>query len=473
MAVQKGCHRAYGDYGIFGSSPAVAFVADDYPSPHRRSHRYARASPVSSQRQSKAVWRSRRQSRDSQSAEPALAGARRPCCKDNKSAGCSSRDCIHSLSRQLFVSPCALFSRITLEVRLLNDSIQIIPIIERGLRERSSEIKRKASQIVGNMSTLTESKDLTPYLPQLVPRVREVLVDPVPEARATAARALGSLVERLGEDTFPDLIPALMTTLSSNASGVDQQGAAQGLAEILSGLGIDRLEGLLPTIISNTSSPRPYVREGFISLIVFLPATFGERFQPYLPRIIQPVLSGLADESEYVREASMRAGRMIVANHSTKAVDLLLPELERGLFEQAWRIRHSSIQLVGELLFRISGISGKVEVDENEEEDVLVPETPKKALVDVLGRERRDRVLASIYVVRQDATGIVRAYATHVWKALVQNTPRTVREVLPTLSECLGFILLSIVRHSIAHSFHSAHHCPYPFERGRRSARGK
>jgi hypothetical protein len=295
------------------------------------------------------------------------------------------------------------------------------------------------------MATLTESKELTPYLPQLVPRVREVLVDPVPEARATAARALGSLVERLGEDTFSDLVPALMATLSSDASGVDQQGAAQGLAEILSGLGIDRLEDLLPTIISSTSSPRAYVREGFISLLVFLPATFGDRFQPYLSRIIQPILSGLADDSDYVREASMRAGKMIVANHSVKAVDLLLPELERGLFDQSWRIRQSSILLVGELLFRISGISGKVEVEEDEDDDIQpVAETSKKALVDVLGRERRDRVLAGIYIVRQDAVGAVRAQATHVWKALVQNTPRTVREVLPTLS-MFGFLLSEAV----------------------------
>jgi HEAT repeat protein len=323
------------------------------------------------------------------------------------------------------------------------------------------------------MATLTESKELTPYLPQLVPRVREVLVDPVPEARATAARALGSLVERLGEDTFPDLVPALMTTLSSDASGVDQQGAAQGLAEILSGLGTDRLEDLLPTVISSTSSPRAYVREGFISLLVFLPATFGDRFQPYLSRIIQPILSGLADDSDYVREASMRAGKMIVANHSVKAVDLLLPELERGLFDQAWRIRQSSILLVGELLFRISGISGKVEVEEDEDEDVqlAVAETSKKALVDVLGRERRDRILASIYVVRQDAVGAVRAHATHVWKALVQNTPRTVREVLPTLST-LGFVILLIVSPNFSF-LQSAHSGPYSRERGRRAARGK
>ena len=169
--------------------------------------------------------------------------------------------------------------------------------------------------------------------------VHVVLVDPVPEARATAAKALGTLVERLGEVHFPDLVPGLLRTLKTDTSGVDRQGAAQGLSEVLAGLGMERMEGLLPDIIANAQSPRSTVREGFMSLLVFLPATFGARFQPHLPKIIPPILSGLSDSEDYVREAAMRAGRMIVTNYSSKAIDLLLPELERGMFDSGWRIR--------------------------------------------------------------------------------------------------------------------------------------
>ena len=42
---------------------------------------------------------------------------------------------------------------------------------------------------------------------------------------------------------------------------------------------------------------------------------------------------------EYVREAAMRAGRMVVNNYATRAIDLLLPELEQGMFDPGWRIR--------------------------------------------------------------------------------------------------------------------------------------
>lgn len=189
------------------------------------------------------------------------------------------------------------------------------------------------------MSSLTDPKDFVPYLSRLLPMVHICLVDPVPEARATAAKALGTLVERLGEVHFPDLVPGLLRTLKSDTSGVDRQGAAQGLSEVLAGLGMERLEGLLPDIITNASSPRSHVKEGFMSLLVFLPATFGVRFIPHLPKLVQPILGGLADSEEVVREAALKAGRVIVNNHSHRAVDLLLPELEGGLFNSSSRIR--------------------------------------------------------------------------------------------------------------------------------------
>jgi HEAT repeat protein len=105
------------------------------------------------------------------------------------------------------------------------------------LRERSSDVKRKSAAIVGNMATLTEAKDLTPYLSQLVPLLRVVLIDPVPEARSTAAKSLGGLVERLGEQSFPDLLDSLMEVLNSPSSGVDQQGPSPHSFSVLMAFG--------------------------------------------------------------------------------------------------------------------------------------------------------------------------------------------------------------------------------------------
>lgn len=51
----------------------------------------------------------------------------------------------------------------------------LVPIVHRGLRERSADTKKRASQIVGNMCSLvTEPKDMIPYIGLLLPEVKKV-----------------------------------------------------------------------------------------------------------------------------------------------------------------------------------------------------------------------------------------------------------------------------------------------------------
>jgi hypothetical protein len=307
----------------------------------------------------------------------------------------------------------------------------VVRILERGLGDRSAT-KRKASQIIGSLAHLTDRKDLVVHLPILVAGLRVAIVDPVPATRATASKALGSTIEKLGEDAMPDLIPSLMTTLKSDTGAGDRLGSAQALSEVLAGLGTTRLEETLPTILQNVSSTKPAVREGFMSLFIFLPACFGNSFSTYLNRIIPPILSGLADDVDSIRETALRAGRLLVKNFANRAIDLLLPELERGLADDSYRIRLSSVELVGDLLFSLTGISARLERDEEEE----TAQEAGQSLLDALGQERRDKVLSAIYICRCDTSGLVRSAAINVWKALVA-TPRTLREITPTLTQLL------------------------------------
>ena len=308
----------------------------------------------------------------------------------------------------------------------------IVRILERGLSDRSAT-KRKAAQIIGSLAHLTDRKDITPHLPLLVSGLKLAIVDPVPATRATASKALGSLVEKLGEDALPDLIPSLMATLKSDTGAGDRLGSAQALSEVLAGLGTGRLEETLPSILQNVSSSKPTIREGFMSLFIYLPACFGNSFANYLSRIIPSILSGLADEVESIRETSLKAGRLLVKNFATKAIDLLLPELDRGLANDSYRIRLSSVELVGDLLFNLTGISGNTELDEEEETGAT---EAGQSLLEVLGEEKRNKILSSLYICRYDTSGLVRSAAINVWKALVA-TPRTLKELVPTLTQLL------------------------------------
>jgi len=306
-------------------------------------------------------------------------------------------------------------------------------ILERGLGDRSAT-KRKSAQIIGSLAHLTERKDLVVHLPILVAGLRVAIVDPVPATRATASKALGSTIEKLGEDALPDLIPSLMATLKSDTGAGDRLGSAQALSEVLAGLGTTRLEETLPTILQNVSSSKPAVREGFMSLFIFLPACFGNSFSNYLNRVIPPILGGLADEVESIRETALRAGRLLVKNFASRAIDLLLPELERGLADDSYRIRLSSVELVGDLLYSLTGITAKTEEEEEEVEENA--QEAGQSLLEVLGQDRRDKVLSAIYICRCDTSGLVRSAAIVVWKALVA-TPRTLREITPVLTQLI------------------------------------
>ncbi|KAL8159190.1 hypothetical protein V2J09_000727 [Rumex salicifolius] len=170
----------------------------------------------------------------------------------------------------------------------------LVPIVHRGLRERSAETKKKAAQIGGNMCSLvTEPRDMIPYIGLLLPEVKKVLVDPIPEVRSVAARAIGSLIKGMGEENFPDLVPWLFDMLKSDSSNVERSGAAQGLSEVLAALGTQYFEKYLPDIIRNCSHQKAYVRDGYLTVFRYLPRSLGIQFQKYL----QQVLPAILDES--------------------------------------------------------------------------------------------------------------------------------------------------------------------------------
>ena len=181
-------------------------------------------------------------------------------------------------------------------------------------------------------------------MPLLMPDLRTALVDPLPEVRsvcalqgsvcltahlgnqlrkpqvrATAARALGSLLRGMGEAIgMQELLSWLLATLKSEVrlraaqgtqhdchahagerdrdvscaqgSSVERSGAAQGLAEVVAVLGPAHLQALLPNVLAACVSRNSYVREGHLTLFKFLPLATPDAFQVHQStRSLEPI----------------------------------------------------------------------------------------------------------------------------------------------------------------------------------------
>lgn len=65
-----------------------------------------------------------------------------------------------------------------------------------------------------------------------------------------------------------------------------------GLSEVMAGLGVEKLEKLMPEIVATASKPdiASHVRDGYIMMFIYLPITFGDKFTPYVGPIIPCIL---------------------------------------------------------------------------------------------------------------------------------------------------------------------------------------
>ena len=318
----------------------------------------------------------------------------------------------------------------------------LVPVIQRGLKHRSTELKKKAATIVGNMCNLVaDPKDVSPYLQDLLPIIKNSILDPSPEMRTTAAQALGSLVKSMGDEDYAELEKYLLVTMKSDANQVERAGAALGFSEVLANCSVERFEAIIDEVLLQCSHKLQYVREGYFGLLSNLPAAMGEKLEPYIPKLLPVMLQGLSDETEDVRTIALKAGHGMVDNYADSAMPMILPAIESGLFASEWRIRSSSVHLLGDVLSKITGRNWKIysqghgSVDDVDEG--IGDRLSENKIAEVLGEERRNRLFAAVYMLRSDVNQSVCIAAFQVWKSVVQSQSRTLKAILPVLMDTL------------------------------------
>ena len=127
----------------------------------------------------------------------------------------------------------------------------LIPILDSGLMMHDNESKHLASKLMGNICNLTQDpSDLLPYIKILMPAIKNSLFDSIPEIRASAAKALGSLSKGLGLDNSHEMLTWLHSVLNQKQlHSSERSGAAQGFAEIISVHGVKFFEETIKLVV--------------------------------------------------------------------------------------------------------------------------------------------------------------------------------------------------------------------------------
>ncbi len=260
----------------------------------------------------------------------------------------------------------------------------LVPILDHGLMMHDNETKHLASHLMGNICQLTsDPKDLLPYMKILMPAIKNSLFDSIPDIRASASKALGSLSKGLGVENSKEIIDWLYSVLNTPVLQVSERsGAAQGLAEIASMLGVEFLESVMNVLFEKSRSLNAYMREGYRGILVFLPGCYPD-FVDYLPKLLPLMIEGLSDQADEVRKVSLINVKICIKNYGRLATAQLVTPILTMMFDKDFQVRKSSAVLMYQLIKELENDIGKLQ--------------PKFITV-----EQKNSILASLFILKYD-----------------------------------------------------------------------
>ena len=289
----------------------------------------------------------------------------------------------------------------------------VIPLVETGLRSRSADLKKQACQIIGAITKLIYSpQEIEPYIERISTALKAALTDSIPEVRNIAAQNVGAFCNGVGPELSGPIVEWLLSNLESSSGNIERSGAVHAYSEIL--LREDKWETQLSKLLEKCQDSSHIVRESYLGVFIFIPLNTLGKFENYLCRSLPVFLENLSHENEEVRKIAVRVMQIIIKTYSKNNLEILLNPLEKGLFDTNWKTRNSCITLIGEMLDILEMLS-------------------RRETQPLISQEHKNRILASIYILRSDHSGSVHVTAVQIWKNMVDNTPKFLMQLTPLL----------------------------------------
>jgi hypothetical protein len=137
---------------------------------------------------------------------------------------------------------------------------------------------------------------------------------------------------------------------TESSPSIERAGCAQALAEALFAFGSDQIDVNFTTITEGALDKREYIREGFLSMFVYLPLIMDTKFEKYISETLNAAIESIAHQNENIRNLAIKIVKTIIQKFSGKHIELILKSLFDGMFSDSSLKRNSSVILLGDVI---------------------------------------------------------------------------------------------------------------------------
>ena len=296
----------------------------------------------------------------------------------------------------------------------------IIPILDYNLKSQNDKLKKMASHILGSLPEILINKfDLNKYENILIPDLKICLFESSPETRNEISKTFGKLYEIFNSK---EEIKSFIIKYLENEREINQLTAcAQLFSEILFN-DKKNLKENLNKIIEKIKNGNDLIKEGYLSIFVFLPNCFEskENFYEIFDLIFDIIIKHFSEKNENIRKITTKIYEIFIKLISEKNVNKLIFPLLDNFYNENDLIRNNSLALIKTLI-------NNFEQDFKNKNSIF------------FSNEIKNSILIKSFILKGDNFNNTNTLSNIIWRDYVENIPKFISKSINQIFEEIIF----------------------------------
>ena len=292
----------------------------------------------------------------------------------------------------------------------------IIPILDYNLKTQNDKLKKMASHILGSLPEILINKyDLNKYENILIPDLKNCIFESSPETRNELSKTFGKLYEIFNKK---DEIKSFIIKYLENEREINELTAcAQLYSEILFN-DKENLKENLNKIIEKIKNGNDLIKEGYLSIFVFLPNCFEskENFYEIFDLIFDIIIKHFSEKNENIRKITTKIYEIFIKLISEKNVNKLIFPLLDNFYNENDLIRNNSLALIKTLI-------NNFENDFKNKNSIFFSE------------EIKNSILIKSFILKGDNFNNTSTLSNIIWRDYVENIPKYISKSINQIFE--------------------------------------